>query len=442
MPNVPVYFNTFLMGRVILHDEGTLSFTYDQKWLQTPQAFPISVTMPMSSDEYGNELIAPWLANLLPEEQQLDLLSRTLGVSRADTIALLTEIGGDTAGALSFGEPVEPDKWRYVPLTEFYGEADPQQALARHFEDLKHRPFLVGEEGVRLSLAGGQEKSALAVLDSDGNPVLRLPDKGDVLAIPVDGAPSTVIIKPDNPNLPGITENEVYCLSLADAVGMDAAKVSILTTGERNAICVLRYDRVLTRQGTIMRLHQEDFAQANSLPPGRKYERGSLPGLTMEQLLQTRFRISPTRADPLVDQVIFNILVANTDAHAKNYSLLLPLGGRPALAPLYDVSTVLPWQNRQAGIRVIQTYAQKLAGKVRKPGDLTQRHWDAIAEEGGIRQSVLTGRVKDMVDRMVAKKVETVAKVSAMSGAEHGYVEEAANFAEQNALRILGRLSR
>ncbi|WP_281277584.1 HipA N-terminal domain-containing protein [Paracoccus methylarcula] len=139
------------------------------------------------SHPYPSETISPWLANLLPEEEQLQILTRSLGLDRADTLAVLAEIGGDTAGALSFGFPPDRNAWGWTPLTDLYAVANPQEALERHFEDLGPRPFLVGEEGVRQSLAGGQKKSALAVLSPDGTPVLRLPQPGDVLAVLRDG---------------------------------------------------------------------------------------------------------------------------------------------------------------------------------------------------------------------------------------------------------------
>lgn len=379
-------------------------------------------------------MISPWLANLLPEEEQLSILTRSLGFDRADTLAVLNEIGGDTAGALSFGVPSERAAWTYTPLTEFYGINDPEAALERHFEDLQQRPFLVGEEGVRLSLAGGQKKSALAVLDANGIPVLRLPQDGDVLAVPRHGAPSTVIVKPDNPILPGIVENETYCLSLAQAIGIAAAQVTVLRAGARNAICVLRYDRRVSRTGALQRIHQEDFAQANGVPPGRKYERGTLAGPDLVTLLGTGRDLPPTDALSLLDQLIFNILVANTDAHAKNYSLLLPVGGGLRLAPLHDVSTVLAWP------RVVQYFAQNIAGRKRKPGDVEARHWDAIATAVNYRPADVRKRVQELVDACVANRVAVSQAVAALAGSSGGYVEETAGLVEENALRIAGRL--
>jgi serine/threonine-protein kinase HipA len=431
---VPVWFDSFHVGDVAVGEDGALSFAYTEAWRATTGAFPMSVTLPLGDRAFPSEVISPWLANLLPEEEQLTLLTRSLGLDRADTLAILYEIGGDTAGALSFGVPSERGAWTYTPLTTFYDTPDPEAALVRHFDDLGERPFLVGEEGVRLSLSGGQKKSALAVIDPDDHPVLRLPQDGDRLAIPRQGAPSTIILKPDNPHLPGIVENETYCLALARAIGLPAAEATILSAETRKAICVRRFDRRIGRGGGLQRVHQEDFAQANGVPPGRKYERGTLAGPGLETLLKTGRHLSPADALGLLDQLIFNILVANTDAHAKNYSLILPVGAAPRLAPIYDVSTVLGWP------RLVQTFAQSIAGKWRKPGDMAARHWDALAETVGYRRADVRARVQELVDAMVAARIGATETVSEKAGHGRGYVEQAAELIEQNALRIAGRL--
>jgi serine/threonine-protein kinase HipA len=432
--SIPIWFDDLAVGQVDVAADGSLSLLYADRWLQTAGAFPLSVTMPLRADPYPSDVISPWLANLLPEEEQLQVLTRSLGIDQADVLAVLAEIGGDTAGALSFGAATERPLWTYTPLTNFYDTADPRLALERHFEDLGRRPFLVGEEGVRQSLAGGQKKSALAVLGPDGAPVLRLPQTGDVLAIPLNGAPSTLIVKPDNPNLPGITENEVWCLRMAQAIGIEAAQATILQSSKRTAIGVLRYDRRLGRSGQLLRLHQEDFAQANGLPPGRKYERGTLSGLDLKTLLETGRYVSANDALALLDQVIFNILVANTDAHAKNYSLILPVGAPPQLAPLYDVSTVLSWPH------VVKAYAQSIDGKKRNPDMVAGRHWEAIAREIGYRPTDVKNRVQQVVDALVANRTKVTAEVTVLPGATEGYVVQTAEAVEENALRMAGRL--
>ncbi|MDG1418374.1 MAG: type II toxin-antitoxin system HipA family toxin [Maricaulis sp.] len=432
--DVQVWFDDLLVGQIAVADDGALSFSYADKWLATKGAFALSQTLPLKAGQYPTDIISPWLANLLPEEEQLRVLTRSLGLSQSDALAVLREIGGDTAGALSFDIPSKREDWAYTPLTEFYRTDDAETALEQHFEDLGRRPLLVGAEGVRVSLAGGQKKTALAVLDANGHPVLRLPGKGDILAVPLNGAPSTVILKPENALLPGIVENEIYCLRLARAAGISSAEVTLVQARKRRAICVLRYDRRIGRNGGMQRVHQEDFAQANGVPPGRKYERGSVPGLNLATLLNTGRHLPSIDALALLDQLIFNILVGNTDAHAKNYSLLLPVGAEPRLAPLYDVSTVLPWPG------IVQTLAQNIAGKRRKPGHIDARHWDAIAKSVGYRPTDVRQRVQSLVDSLVANRVAAVSDITSLPGCAAGYVEEAAELIEENALRIAGRL--
>ncbi len=430
--SVTVYYEQFPIGSITATTTGRLGFQYDARWLDTKGGFPLSVTMPLSGVKFGDQIITPWLANLLPEEQQLLTLSRTLGVSSTDTLAILMEIGGDTAGAISIEKPSIQEEWSYQSLTDYYGRSTEADALNRHFDDLRNRPFLAGEDGVRLSLAGGQQKTALAVLGPDGLPTLGLPKDDDTLAIPMNGAPSTIIIKPDNPTLEGIVENEAYCLTLAGLIGIPVADVSIIKATGRTALAIARYDRSTRKNGSVRRLHQEDFAQANSTFPSQKYEQGTIRGLDLRTLIHTGRHLSAGDALKLLDQVIFNILVANTDAHAKNYSMIL--SGGAALAPLYDVSSVLIWDH------VNQYHAQKLAGRKRKPEDIARRHWDRIAEDAGFGPRGVRLRVQELVDAMVAARVEATAIVSSQQGAVTEIVEHVAALIEENALRIAGRL--
>jgi len=126
--------------------------------------------------------------------------------------------------------------------------------------------------------------------------------------------------------------------------------------------------------------------------------------------------------------------VANTDAHAKNYSLILPVAASPRLAPLYDVSSVLSWPH------VVQTFAQNIAGKKRSPDVIAARHWEAVAREIGYRPTDVRNRVQELVDLLVAARVQITAEVAALPGATAGYATQTAEAVEGNALRIAGRL--
>lgn len=447
MKDIPVLFETFRVGLLEVGENGSPSFRYDPRWQASPNAFPVSMTMPLDRNLSPPEVAHPWIANLLPEEGQLAAVARSLGLSRTDSLAILEQIGGDVAGALSFGQPGSQRQGEYVPLTEFYGEPDPGKALHRHFDDLRVRPFLVGEDGVRLSLAGGQEKSVLAVLGPDGRPKPGLGQEGDRIAIPMGGAPSTIIVKPDNPRrLKGIVENEAYCLSLAARIGLEAAEIGTLQAGERTALAVVRYDRAFREDGNVRRLHQEDFAQALGVFPERKYERGTWPGPSLNDILGTGGRTWAMSRDVssglsgrerlrLLDQVVFNVLVANTDAHAKNYGLLLD-GGAGRMTPLYDVSCVLIWEH------VNQYFAQDIAGKKRKPGNIAPRHWETIAREAGFNVRHVRERVERMVDAIFVNGPEVASRVSELPGVHPGTVKFVCDEVQDNALRIMGRFRR
>ena len=135
----------------------------------------------------------------------------------------------------------------------------------------------------------------------------------------------------------------------------------------------------------------------------------------------------------LVDQVIFDVLAANSDAHAKNYSLLFPVVMKPRLAPLNDVSTVLSWGH------VAQQFAQKITRRSRKPESDAKRHWDSIANDTGFRATDLRTRVQEPADRIVSHRVVVTKFVCSMPGAAKGCAEQTAMLVEGNALRIAGR---
>src|ERR1019366_10284600 len=114
---------------------------------------------------------------------------------------LLQHIGRDTAGALAIGAQPAGDE---VPG---YRDVPDRVALEQIIEELPAKPFLTGDEGVSMSLAGAQDKLPVAVRDGR-------------IAIPLHGAPSTHILKPDNHRLAGSVQNEALCMVLAQRLGL------------------------------------------------------------------------------------------------------------------------------------------------------------------------------------------------------------------------------
>jgi serine/threonine-protein kinase HipA len=189
---------------------------------------------------------------------------------------------------------------------------------------------MAGQEGVRLSLAGAQDKLPV---------VLR----GSQFALPLDNTPSTHILKPEPERFSGLVANEFLCMTLAKAVGLKVPPVAVRLIGGRPCIVVQRYDRTVGQVGAVVRMHQEDFCQALGLPPERKYQQEGGPLLRDCIAMLRDWSTAPVLdIRDFLDGLIFNALIGNADAHGKNYSLLY-LEGERRLAPFYDLVCTLAW---------------------------------------------------------------------------------------------------
>ena len=392
---LPVFFEDHLVGEVHEDVEGP-RFVYAQSWIERARAFPISTTMPFAEPEVEPARFLVWASNLLPEAEQLALVTRQLGVSQNDVLSLLEAIGRDTAGALSFGAPgtTSIDRWQRIAT---------QDNLERIIEELPRKPFLVGEDGVSMSLAGVQTKLAISQ-DADGN-----------LYIPLEGSPSTHILKPDSDRLHGSVQNEAYCLALAQRCRLTVPPVSTGIAGKRRYFLIPRYDR--QQDGDRWRrLHQEDFCQALGKPPSAKYERNrtGIRGPTIPDTigLVRRRGLAPDVLQ-LFDFIVFNVLACNTDAHAKNYSLLLSAAPKVRMAPLYDVVCAEVFDG------VTRNLAQTIADKNRGE-HLRQRHWLRLATACGLAGPPTIRRIRALAQRALANLELARADIEAMPAGGDG----------------------
>jgi serine/threonine-protein kinase HipA len=414
MAGLPVYFEQRLVGTIDVDKSGP-SFSYEPDWIGLRGAFPISTTMPFQSERITSDTFLPWAANLLPESEQLRTLGQILGMARSDVIGLLSAIGGDTAGALSFNHPGRTSSvlWRPVGKPE---------DLERIIEQLPNKPFLVGEEGVSMSLAGVQAKLAVAVDESGG------------ICIPMNGSPSTHILKPDSPRLWGGVQNEAFCLTLARRMKIPTPDVTTGKAGKRTYLLVKRYDRT-GESGRWRRLHQEDYCQALGKPPSAKYESNQtgVSGPSLKDLFDaTRRHMPPTDVVRLLDMAAFNVLACNTDAHAKNYSIIIRAGGS-TLAPLYDVMCGEVWEN------VTKNLAQKIAGKNR--GDhLKGRHWQRFARDCGLNPKQVIDRVGALAKSAIAEAKAAATEVAAMPAGTHAILDQTRDAVERRARTLLAQL--
>lgn len=295
------------------------TFTYREDYLQSGGAVALSVMMPLREEPHVGAVARNWFCNLLPEGAVRQAIVERLRIAPDDDFGLLGAIGGECAGAVSVHVPDA------VSAGDDGGETDLEALLYLQGEDVGEGAWALAGTPLRLSLAGAQDKLAV-IAEPDGR--LRLPHVGEA---------SSHILKPDSRRFPGIRDAEALGLALARRVGLDAAPARLVEVMGRQALLVERYDRTVAPDGSIARLHQEDFCQALGYPDRLKYEDKGGPGLAACSDLVRRLALGPEAVRGLLDSVVFNALIGNADAHAKNLSLLCDRGGRRSLAPLYDL---------------------------------------------------------------------------------------------------------
>ncbi|HWX84943.1 MAG TPA: type II toxin-antitoxin system HipA family toxin [Xanthobacteraceae bacterium] len=414
MATLPVHFEQRVVGAIDVDKSGP-GFRYDPDWIVLRGAFPISITMPLNKERIASDTFLPWAANLLPENEQLRTLGQILGMARSDVIGLLAAIGGDTAGALSIGQPGRTATVQWRPMVK-------PDELEKLIEDLPNKPFLAGDEGVSMSLAGGQTKLAVAV------------DDAGRICIPMNGSPSTHILKPDSSRLCGSVQNEAFCLTLARRVKIPTSSITTGQAGKRTYLLARRFDRADVG-GRWRRLHQEDYCQALGKPPTAKYESNQtgICGPTLKDMFElTRRHMLSSDVVRLLDLIIFNVLACNTDAHAKNYSIMLR-GNGASLAPMYDVMCGVVWEN------VTKKMVQKIGGATRAD-HLTGRHWRQFADECSLNPRQVLDRVAALAKSVIAEAGMAESEVAAMPAGRHAILCQTRQAIERRARALLTQL--
>ncbi len=291
---------------------------------------------------------------------------------------LLKRIGGECAGAISILPeseiPETPDQYTYRSLSD--------KQLVDLIKHIPRRPLLAGQEGIRISLAGAQEKLALFY-------------KEPTFYIPTNGAPSNFILKPGMAHFHSSIENEYFCMMLAKAVGLNVPPVIITKKATQKVLLIKRYDRILDND-VLIRLHQEDFCQAMGLSHELKYQADGGPGLKACFDLIRAYSANPIKDfQQLMQWVFFNYLIGNMDGHAKNLSFIYQ-AKRIRLAPFYDMMCT----------DIYEDLSQKLAmqiGGENRPEWIMERHWKRFAEDLKINNAVLRERLSDFCLKVTNK---------------------------------------
>ena len=347
-----VFLNTARIG-TLAQDNGAMSFAYSPEYLRDPDAYPLSQNLPLTDEVFHDPAVENFFSNLLPDERIRATVAMILHVSEDNTFAMLKRIGADCAGAVSFYPAGQTPQSSSDPV---YRDLSDDEAY-RILDNLSQRPLDVGDEGVRISGAGSQEKLVACV-------------RNGKISLPLYGTPSTHIIKPAIPNFPDSVFNEFFCMRLAAKCGIPAAECDILTLNGEPFYTVTRFDRE-TADGVTVRLHQEDFCQLLNVPPKLKYQEDGGPGIEECMRRMTEIKMPAAGKLGFVRLLIFNFLTGNCDAHAKNYAVLYR-NGRPSFAPAYDLLSTMVYDS------IGKRFAMSIGGETRV-GMLTRDHFAELA---------------------------------------------------------------
>lgn len=386
---------------------GTHVFAYDASWRDDPEAFPLSLSLPMASPVHDGQAVTWYLRGLLPDsETRLNAIAHEYGIAADDPYALLTHIGEDCPGAVQFARPE-----RLADLigagpgpVEWLSDNDVAQLLRELVAE--NAPGSPTIRTGRFSLPGALAKVAL-----------RWDNTAHRWGRPSGRAATTHILKPPLRGVRHHAENEHLCLQLARHVGCPAANSAILRIEDQIAIAVERYDRKW-RDGVVVRLHQEDLSQALGVNPRLKYRTEGAPGiLDIATLLRDQSARGLEDVYRFLRAIALNWVIAGTDAHPRNYSLLLAARGDVGLAPLYDLASELLLPTR---IPVLDLRLAMSVGGHTRVGAIKRSAWEAQAKELRLNPDRVLAEVHDLLRRM-AGAAPAIAREAASAGVDERF---------------------
>jgi serine/threonine-protein kinase HipA len=379
-----IYLDGTPTGTVTQSSSGSLAFTYDDEYIDQADPTPLSMSLPVLSDRHRDKAVRAYLEGLLPDsEGARQRWGREYNVSPNNPFALLAHVGRDAAGAVQILPPdIDPADARArthdIQWLSDADLADLAQDLAAHRYD-----WDPGRFGGRWSLAGAQPKVAL----------FRDPKSGR-FGVPRDSTPTTVILKPANAGYARHHINESLCLRAASEAGLLAAEAKVVQIADVQVLISTRYDRFHDRT-TWHRVHQEDMCQALSVHPSLKYQSDGGPGVGDIADLLNRLPIEDrdVNAERFFKALTYNVLIGGTDAHAKNYSLVL-IGSRAQVSPLYDVASAAPYDQRE------RLRSSMKIGDHWKMHDVNTSDWSKVGRRLGIPVNQAVDWVDELRDEL------------------------------------------
>ncbi len=356
-----VWTNGHHVGYLWCDERNEIGFQYSEEWLENPVRFPVSITLPLRSEAFKpdgkNHVAHHYFANLLPEADSRIRICREKKISVDNDFALLRAIGGECAGALTIlGDAPQEQMSEYRLLND----AGLSELLS------KRNLLAVVEEGdkpPRLSLAGAQDKAPVKYKDGK-------------FYIPLDNSISTHILKYRLRDVNHVPAYETITTWVGEELKLNVNDIKYFSHGNEPFTLSKRYDRMQV-ENKLTRLHQEDFCQASGRSSSSKYEHEGGPSFAECLNLIRKHSTQPLKDIPrLIQWQVFNYLVGNSDAHAKNLSFLYGLNNTTQLSPFYDLIAIHAWPRHVFNHEL----ALSIGGETRIH-NIKRRHWEQLADE-------------------------------------------------------------
>lgn len=419
------HMNDHFVGTLTSHLNG-LRFRYSDSWLSSKFGRAISVSMPLTDQEYSGDVLQAYFDNLLPDSLEVrKFIVDKLGANSIKPFDLLATVGKDCIGALTFSESREPEP---VPDVEIktLNEAQIGRIIAN---SRTGKTFgMQSDDTFRFSLAGAQEKTALTYW-------------GGRWGIPIGRTPTTHILKPriltrsGEPDLSSSVENEWFCMRVIHSLGLPVAHTKIDSFDGEDVLIIERFDRK-TIGSKIYRLPQEDFCQALGVASGSKYEEHGGPSAKEVMGILSTSTASVSDQDTFMSAQFLYWLFAAIDGHAKNFSLALtPNGYR--LAPIYDVLSAHGF----AQVGNLHPKKIKMAMAINSKNrhyhwqTILPRHWGAHAKSVGYD----TERMDSVIANITAKLEASLDIASEEAASISTRAEQTAEAIREGTLKALAR---
>ncbi|EGQ9271265.1 type II toxin-antitoxin system HipA family toxin [Vibrio parahaemolyticus] len=323
--------NNMLVGQFVQQSKTYWSFSYSDEWLAYDSAFPISLSLPLVKGECSSFNALNFIHNLLPDlkEERLSL-AHSVGVQSNDAFNLLSKIGHDCTGGISFTESRQAPNigWEYREIS------------ASELNELvtQRKSFLPFFGEYRPCISGTQRKTTLTRLNGKWYVPQEKSISSHIIKYPMDA----IVQNNSVLDMSSSVENEFICNQIAKELGFSVPDIEIITAESgAKALVVERFDRCFV-DGVVSRRHQEDFCQIFGVPEHQKYQ--SENNLGVSKIVDVLSFSAERKADnhDFFKFMVLQCLLGATDGHLKNFSVHIAPGGHYQLAPFYDLLSAYP----------------------------------------------------------------------------------------------------